>query len=183
MQNGIEKEYKILLTKDQFQSLCSHYENLTFIKQVNTYYDTVDHAIQKKHGAMRIREKNGLYCFTLKMYQGNDLMEHECIVPINAASVFDQDDIKELLASYDIHGPFFELAACVTHRAMVIDEDAELCFDINDYCGITDYEVEYEYLRAHDGFTKFNNILKQINQTYSKNCISKVQRTMEALHS
>ena len=59
MNKHVEKEYKMLVNKEQFDKLCSLYENLNFITQTNTYYDTVNGDIQKKKGAMRIRERNG----------------------------------------------------------------------------------------------------------------------------
>ena len=55
MNKHVEKEYKMLVSKEQFDKLCSLYENLNFITQTNTYYDTVNGDIQKKKGAMRIR--------------------------------------------------------------------------------------------------------------------------------
>lgn len=178
MHNGIEKEYKILVNEEQFTTLCSSYKDLIFMKQTNIYYDTYDHAIERKHGAMRIREKNGSFIFTLKMFHGDDLMEHECTVLNNSLEVFDIKEIKDVLSSYDIQGPFMELASCITYRAMVVNEYAELCFDINEYRGMKDYEIEYEYLREHDGLSAFQKILEPISVTYTKNCASKIQRTL-----
>ena len=82
MNKHVEKEYKMLVSKEQFDKLCSLYENLNFITQTNTYYDTVNGDIQKKKGAMRIRERNGRFLFTLKMRQENldGLCECECEV-------------------------------------------------------------------------------------------------------
>lgn len=71
MNKHVEKEYKMLVSKEQFDKLCGLYENLNFITQTNTYYDTVNGDIQKKKGAMRIRERNGRFLFTLKMRQEN----------------------------------------------------------------------------------------------------------------
>ena len=43
----------------------------------------------------------------------------------------------------------------------IITEYAELCFDINSYNGITDYEIEYEVKKDHDYKKAFKAILKQ----------------------
>ena len=59
-------------------------------------------------------------------------------------------------------------------------EKAELCFDINEYNGITDYEIEYEQTCDHDGITVFNQILSQVNLKYEKNCASKIKRTLKS---
>ena len=71
-----------------------------------------------------------------------------------------------------------ELGKCVTYRAVVELEKAELCFDINEYNGITDYEIEYEQTAEHDGISEFNKILSQVNLRYEKNCASKIKRTL-----
>ena len=55
MNKNIEKEYKVLLTKEQFEKLLSNYPNAVFKTQCKYYYDTDTHCIQKKKGAMRIR--------------------------------------------------------------------------------------------------------------------------------
>lgn len=181
MKNEIEKEYKILLSKEDFTKLCSYYKDLKFIKQVNTYFDTNDHAIQQMHGAMRIREKSGIYIFTLKMHSDAGLMEHECTVPMDTMDVFNLPEIKKLLDMYQIHGPFCKTAICVTERAVVETENAELCFDINEFHnGIVDYEIEYEYKKEHDGLKVFNDILSQIRISYTSNCISKIKRALDS---
>ena len=42
MINHLETEYKLLVTKEQFECLSALYPNKTFIPQCNTYYDTKD---------------------------------------------------------------------------------------------------------------------------------------------
>ena len=54
MKSNVETELKILLTEDQFKTLCASYD-LTFVKQVNTYFDTEDDQLKKKKCSMRIR--------------------------------------------------------------------------------------------------------------------------------
>ena len=53
MNKHVEKEYKMLVNKEQFDKLCSLYENLNFITQTNTYYDTVSYThldVYKRQG-------------------------------------------------------------------------------------------------------------------------------------
>ena len=69
----------------------------------------------------------------------------------------------------------------MTKRAVVETENAELCFDISTYGNHTDYEIEYEYKKEHDGLSIFQDIMKQINVVYEKNCISKIQRAINSL--
>ena len=179
MNKNIEKEYKILVNEFQFNQLCELYQPLTFTTQVNVYFDTETHAIKKCKGAMRIRTKNNKHTFTLKMYQGNDLLEFETNVEENSVNALNNDTILSLLASYHIEPPFISIATLRTDRAVFEDDDAELCFDHNFYNSIEDYEIEYEYKREHDGFSKFNRILKRIGLKYESNCTSKIGRALK----
>lgn len=182
MNTNIEKEYKILVSEEAFHIIEAQYTNLQYRKQVNTYYDNADHMIEAIHGAMRIREVDNTYIFTMKLICGSDLYEYECPVDENSPAVFEKAEIKELLQEHGISGPFYETTQLTTWRAMVINDDAELCFDKSEYHGIVDYEIEYEYKREHDGLTAFQKILKPANIVYEKNCISKIRRALNSLH-
>lgn len=180
MNRNIEKEYKILVSKEDFESLLSLYPEASCQRQVNTYYDTVDYAIKKAHGAMRIRELNG-YTFTLKLPSEQGLLEFEKEVSGNDISIFDDEEITNLLSSYTIYRPFTKLTTLTTDRILVKTDVAELCFDKSYYNGCVDYEIEYEYKADHDGLATFQTILQQVNLYYEKNCISKIQRAMNSL--
>lgn len=184
MNKNIEKEYKILVTKDQFELLSKQFNNLNFVTQINTYYDTIHMDIRNKKGAMRIRERNGKYIFTLKMKYTNidGHYEYEIEVPENSTKVFDDPEIRKLLDSYDIRDDIVLLTNLKTKRAVVNTGNAEICFDINLYNNIVDYEIEYEYIQPHDGLTIFQELLSHVNLTYKKNCISKIQRALNSLN-
>lgn len=178
MYKNIEKELKILVTKEKFDLLCNLYKSLIFNKQINQYYDTADNLIRSKHGAMRIRTINHKHIFTLKIFQNNDLLEFECEVSENSIVALNHPDIITLLNSYNITGPFIKIASLTTYRAKVVNKDAELCFDENHYNGICDYEIEYEFKREHDGISNFNQILNQVDLHYESNCHSKIWRAL-----
>lgn len=182
MNKNIEKEFKVLLTEEQFTYLYNLYPSLEVKKQINTYYDTKENMICKMQGAMRIREKEGHFIFTLKKFMDEGLLEYECEVFENNIKVFAISDIKNLLKSYDLQGPFQELTTLTTYRAVYDNGYAELCFDKNEYNGITDYEIEYEYKKEHDGLSFFQKILDEIDVKYEKNCISKIQRALQSIH-
>lgn len=61
-----ERELKIMLTQDQFESLLNSYDFPITIRQTNTYYDTVDHRVKKMNGALRLRKIEDRTIFTLK---------------------------------------------------------------------------------------------------------------------
>lgn len=185
MNKNIEKEYKILVTKDQFEILSRQFDNLNFITQINTYYDTANMDIRNNKGAMRIRERNGKYIFTLKMKDKNidGHYEFEMEVSENNTDVFKNPDIKNLLNSYGIHDDVIPLTTLETKRAVINTGDAEICFDINSYNGIIDYEIEYEYIKPHDGLTIFQELLSHANLIYKKNSTSKIQRALNSIYS
>lgn len=181
MNKNIEKEYKVLVTKDQFEALRCLYKNLEFIRQINTYYDTDSMAIKEKQGAMRIRTLKDTCIFTLKLNIGHKLYEYETFVKDDTLEALQQSDIKALLNEFHIQGDLKRLTQLVTERAIIETDYAEICFDISTYQGKTDYEIEYEYKKDHDGLTAFQTFLKPIGISYKTNCISKIQRALRAL--
>lgn len=181
MNTNIEKEYKLLVDEKQFKQLLSFYPTVVFKKQVNTYYDTKNNQIQSMKGAMRIREIDHSFLFTLKLLINDDLFEYECVVDCNDINIFNTDEVKSLLDQFSIYGPFRKTNTLTTNRGMFVSENAELCFDENFYNQTKDFEIEYEYKREHDGLTQFNNILQKISLTYEKNCPSKIKRAMDGL--
>lgn len=177
MINNIETEYKVLVTKEQFEKLKSNYLILESRKQVNTYYDTKTALIKKQKYSMRIREVNNQFIFTLKTPHKGAHHEHECLVSQNSVEAFKEPEIVLLFDQYHLHGDYQEIGKCITYRSIYANELAELCFDINEYNGITDFEIEYEMKSDHDGIAAFNQILSAIDCVYVKNCPSKIART------
>ena len=178
MEKHIEKEYKVLVSKDQFETLLSHYPDVKFHIQKNHYFDNKNYDILHQHAAMRIREKEDINIFTLKKFVDGDLLEFECEVNNISTTVFNKQEIKQVLASYDIQGPFFHLTTLTTYRGVYYGDGYELCFDKNEYENHHDYEIEYEYTKEHDGKTSFQSIMDLIGITYKKNAMSKIQRAL-----
>lgn len=181
MNNNIEKEYKVLVSKEQFYKLYELYNCPTFHTQLNIYYDTNDMQIRKQKGAMRIRDIGHKHIFTLKMKNKEGLLEFEKEVNSNSLASLEDEEIKNLLARFSLEGPFQKITELRTQRAVFYTAEAELCFDISTYHGKTDYEIEYEYKKEHDGLTVFQNIMNHIGIIYKENCISKIQRAINQL--
>jgi len=175
MKEQVEIELKTLVSKDQFEKLCSFYEPLEFVEQINTYFITDD----MKHYAFRIRERKGEKLFTLKQKINGMTVEHEKVFTGN---FFDDEEIRKTLDSFAIHSPYRILGCLITQRAVVNTELAELCFDINSYNGLVDYEIEYEAKREHDYQTAFQKILDQADIVYRPSWGSKYRRCCESSH-
>ena len=180
MHNNIEIEYKILVSKEQFEKLSNLFTNKTFSRQVNTYYDTKNNDLRNIKCATRIREKNNKFMITLKVPAEKGHEEFECYVHENSAKMFKESEISKVLEDLDIKEDLIVIGECITDRAVVKTDKAELCFDINEYNGIIDYEIEYEQTCDHDGITEFNKILELVDLKWEKNCASKIKRTLDS---
>lgn len=175
MNHAIETELKMLLTREQFNKLVGLYQPIEFVKQVNTYYKNNN----SSHYAFRIREKNGTTLFTLKQKTEEGIMEYEKIL---TSPIEEDNDVVKTLADFNIFPPYEILGTLTTYRAMYCDHLAELCFDINIYNGITDYEVEYEVKKEHDHEAAFINILNKAGIRYVPNKRSKYKRFADSVN-
>ncbi len=183
MNQHIEKEYKMLLTKEQYELLLQQIQPDPPVKQVNFYFDTDDHQIQKRKGVLRIREREGVFLFTLKLHKEDDtLYEFEKILPSCNQSALLDPEIQSLLQTHSISGSLQLIGELVTWRSMRITDDAEICLDKNIYRDVIDYEIEYEYIREHDGLSIFQSILDFVHLQYKENCRSKIARTLHLDH-
>ena len=82
MEKNIEIEYKILLTKDQYLEIDSHFTSIAY-QQTNFYFDTLDEKLRKLRITLRARLKKEHYEFTLKRFgqigvdEYNEKISHE----------------------------------------------------------------------------------------------------------
>lgn len=179
MKEHEEKEYKVMLSEKQFQRLCDLLGNPRPVKQENRYYDTEDWKIRRQYGSMRIRTINNKHIFTLKIRKNSDtVMEYELPVSENSLFALYNPQVQALLKEHQITEALQEIGRLTTWKAKMITEDAEICLDYNEYREQYDYEVEYEYLRPHDGLKVFQQLLEQIGASYEGNCRSKVMRAV-----
>ena len=170
---NIEVELKVLVSKNQFYSLLQHLvvdSSAEFVEQTNYYYKAI--GMQEKD-VLRIRERKDSFLFTFKRNTAAGLEEYEKILP---SCTFDEEVIA-YLETFNLTAPFTLLGALITNRySITIDNKAELSFDVNQYNGITDYEIEYECLKEHDYLETFSSILNQANIAYKHNPFSKYIR-------
>ena len=169
MNSNEEKELKTIVTKEQFYKLLEIYKPLKFIKQVNHYYVTNDHS----HYLFRIRDKQGKRLFTRKEYIDGKTIEFEKYLTI---AVEEDKEIIDYLKNKGMNPPFILLGDMTTYRAIYDNGLAELCFDINLYNGIIDYEIEYELKKEHDYYNEFIKILSKANIDYVASYGSKYKR-------
>ena len=180
MYNQIERELKCLLTKEQYKSMINSYDFHINIHQTNTYYDTKDNYMKSIKGAIRIRTIEDTYIFTLKIRTDDiTLIELEKEIKDNSIqTAFADEEIKGWLQKYSIPMDVEKIISFSTNRKMILLENAELCLDHTTFGNHSDYEIEYEYTKDHDGISEFNKILVPFGLEYKKNCPSKLARAL-----
>ena len=170
---NIEVELKVLVTKEQFYSLldCLVPEfNNNFIEQINYYYTAVG---MEQRDVLRIRKRLSSYLFTFK--RNTDLGLEESEKELISCEL--DDEAVTYLKTIGISEPFSLLGYLTTNRySIIIDDVGELSFDINEYNGFIDYEIEYECLEVHDYEATFKSILSKANIPYIPNTSSKYAR-------
>ena len=139
----LEYEKKILLTAEEYFTLLrlkDKKQSPTI--QTNYYYDTDDLKMNLQGITCRIREKNGKYKATIKAHkQANK----ECSI----------EKTKDALNKYDdslFSGMHLKLQGSLTTERVILysDNGCEVVLDKNMYLGMTDYELEVEYLPEYE---------------------------------
>lgn len=137
----VELEKKLLLTKEEFNSLLLYFGNeKQRVKQVNYYFDTEDLSMNRQGVTCRIRLKNGTYTATMKQHTNFDRSTETKIDIRNGL-----DDNAFIDMGLTLQGEL------VTNRCVILKNAVcEAVLDQNDYLGYTDYELEIEYLTEHE---------------------------------
>lgn len=134
----LEFEKKIMLTYDEYKSLCMLMaKDVLPVTQINYYFDTDDFSMNKKGITYRIRAKDGKFKATVK---NHGVGNAECSVEnnINLLNDFDLNFFKNL---------GLNLQGTMTTERLTLYKD-EFCtavLDRNIYLGFTDFELEVEY--------------------------------------
>lgn len=175
MKHEVETELKMLLNSDEVARLIAcYYSNIPFVPQINTYYRSNN----SEHYAFRIRVRDNETLFTLKEKVNGETVEHEKILTV---PLMQDDELLELLASFNEYPPFEVLGQLTTLRSDYVTDDAVISLDINFYNGLCDYEIEYECTREHDHIKTFKSFLKKADISYKPNKESKYKRFINTL--
>ena len=179
MFNQLERELKLVISKEVYEKIKEKYEFPMPWTQVNTYFDTDSKQIKEQKAAIRIRNIDEKNIFTLKKHK-DAITKYEFEKEIKEDNIDDISDeevlnwMKEYISITEPIHPTYKIS---TDRSLIDLENAELCLDKSTYNdGIVDYEIEYEYKKDHDGITAFNEILKPFGLSYEKNSPSKIAR-------
>lgn len=179
MYNQLERELKLLITEDQYNTIIHSYDFSEPFYQTNTFYDTPDRKVKAAGGAMRIRKKGDTNIFTLKIRTDPIThIEYEKEIDVDRIQDIKDPEILGWLAKYHIPQEVHILVSFTTERRVLITENAEFSVDKTTFQNMTDYELEYEYTKDHDGITVFNELLQPFGLKYIKNNPGKFSRAM-----
>ena len=161
MTRNIEIEFKTQLSQGKYVELLKHFnlENNVF-KQVNYYFDTDDYALNEKHIVLRIRQKSEThYKVTLKSQSEMGAFESHVLLTVPEA-------LDMIENGFSTKSFFDDIDYFVTYRVNLVNfrvstpyENGVLFLDRCEYCGVEDYEVEYEVSNYHEGELAFKRFL------------------------
>lgn len=186
----IEKEFKNLLTKEQYTSLVEDYKDVFTkdVTQTNSYYDYKD-LLQQHKMALRIRIVEGKETgeITLKIPQSSlEVLEFTEVLPIDILNQYNNDkqftlplSIQKALEEKGISlQSVMQTALLTTHRLEgALSENEWLVLDESHYNGNIDFEMEMEARSLELGEPVFLGILAKYN-IKRRQAESKIKRAL-----
>lgn len=143
----VECEKKILLSREEYLVVKSIAPKCTqTIKQTNYYYDTDNFKMNKKGITCRIREKNGKYVATIKNHK---IGKKECSLE-TSKEVRDKND-NSLFEKLNVK---YQGKLTTTRTTMLYNHRVKVMIDKNTYLGVTDYELEVEYIPEEEKYAE-----------------------------
>ena len=140
-----EIEYKFLVSEEEFNQFLVHFDtqgnNAVRKIQINYYYDTDDNMLNKKDVTVRVRQEQDKLKCQIKKHTNTSM------------ALFFSDEycgclerLPKVLRVEGIHEELLLKGSLVTERREIkFGICGKLCFDINMYLGVIDYEIEIEY--------------------------------------
>lgn len=186
----IEKEFKNLLTKEQYEAIAGDYQ-LVFTKdvtQTNSYYD-YEGLLQQHKMALRIRIVEGKETgeITLKIPQSSlEVLEYTEVLPVDILNAYNHDkqfalptSLQETLENKGITlQTVNQTALLTTHRLEgALSENEWLVLDESHYNGKVDYEMEMEVRSLELGEPVFLGILEKY-KIERRQAESKIKRAL-----
>ena len=174
----IENEFKIMLTKEQYEKLFEIYDFKTIV-QVNHYYDTDDLQMSARHITVRVRELDDKFFLQMKLPANAEFSRVELEKEL--------DGVPEILAGFvltavfDVDCPELKhIGTLKTTRSIWKFDGGELDLDRSEYFDKTDYELEIEFTDEQAARGMLSDITERLGITPSSDvCPGKVRRFLE----
>lgn len=188
MSDEIEIEAKALISKDDYEKLVSLFEGHGSYVQINYYIDSKDNALREKGLSLRVRFKKMKFEMTVKIprveghIEKNVYISEEEFEAINGHTGFPDNEIKKYLEEEGIDTSALYIKTVLSTRRIDADyEGGELAIDLNNYSGITDYEVELEHKDMATAEKYLKQLLEENNIPFVPNKKTKIKRALEAI--
>ena len=186
----IEKEFKNLLTKEQYEAIAGDYQSVftKYITQTNSYYD-YEGLLQQHKMALRIRIVEGKETgeITLKIPQSSlEVLEYTEVLPVDILNAYNHDkqftlptSLQEALENKGITlQTVNQTALLTTHRLEgALSENEWLVLDESHYNGKIDFEMEMEVRSLELGEPVFLGILEKY-KIERRQAESKIKRAL-----
>ena len=161
LNRNIEIEFKSKIDKDTYLKLLHHFnlENNVF-KHINYYFDTDNLDLNKKEIVLRIRQKGeDSFKLTLKSQSEYEAYEYHVFLEKNdALNIIENGfNTKKYFDAFDYDVKFIILLD--NYRAKTPFDGGTLFIDYSEYCGNTDYEIEYEVNHYEKGMIAWDELL------------------------
>lgn len=186
----IEKEFKNLLTKKQYEAIVGDYQSVFTkdVTQTNSYYD-YDGLLQQHKMALRIRIVEGKETgrITLKIPQSSlEVLEYTEVLPVDILNAYNHDkqftlptSLQEALENKGVTlQTVNQTALLTTHRLEgALSENDWLVLDESHYNGKIDFEMEMEVRSLELGEPVFLDILEKY-KIERRQAESKIKRAL-----
>ena len=174
---NIEKELKVLLSKEQYERLGKEFEWEHIIEQRNHYFRC------KKPGlfsSIRVRQIGERFFLQVKMpvsEEGALSVKKEFEKELSALPpVLTAEELKELTGAD--FGDAIGMGELFTLRKTAQIGSCEVCLDKSEYLGITDYEMELEYTGEYP--SELVGRIEAFGISFDKPPVGKYARFIEA---
>ena len=186
----IEKEFKNLLTKAQYEAIADDYQSVFTkdVTQTNSYYD-YEGLLQQHKMALRIRIVEGKETgeITLKIPQSSlEVLEYTEVLPVDILNAYNHDkqftlptSLQEALENKGVTlQTVNQTALLTTHRLEgALSENEWLVLDESHYNGKVDHEMEMEVRSLELGEPVFLGILEKY-KIERRQAESKIKRAL-----
>lgn len=169
MHMNVEIEFKTTITKDKYDELIKTFQlDQNIFKQTNFYFDTNDLELNKRAMVLRIRRKRDSYKLTLKSQSETGAFEYHVFLDEAQALRMKKEGFhtNEFFEQIDYHVTF--QTSLDNFRASTPYMGGILFLDYNEYCGLKDYELEYEADHFETGLDIFNKMLKKFDVSFEQ---------------
>ena len=173
----IEKELKILLDKEQYNSLMHQFDWDKAITQINNYYIDNGNHIKNKGITIRVRESNNKATLQIKVpvhEKGALHLKREIETYMKDVPKYIGGSFLSKLCSIPL--PNVSIAGSLITECYICNwkDGIEICLDKNRYLGVEDYEIEIEYKENVD--PAIFDILKENNVRFQNKVEGKCRR-------